>query len=193
MTLLAVAIVSLRTKSTRLKAVSCKPIDDARLLKHQLMEELSDWMAEHHLKQSGAAPILTISRPQLSDVKTPKFTIDTLLKMLSRAGKPVKLAIGWPAEVAPRHECCLSLAQRGWERDWPSAVIGGVRKLLPEDSLPPGFLEAGSTDAAFATLIERLPRRSQTSRRFDRFIPAALWSRSLAGLAFRLPELQDVR
>jgi len=63
----------------------------------QLMDELSTWIAEHHLKQAEAAEILMVSRPRVSDVvnkKTAKFTIDTLVEMLSRVGKPVKLAIG---------------------------------------------------------------------------------------------------
>jgi hypothetical protein len=60
-------------------------------------EELSAWIAEHHLKPAEAAEILMVSRPRVSDVfnkKTAKFTIDTLVEMLSRIGKPVKLAIG---------------------------------------------------------------------------------------------------
>jgi phage-related protein/predicted XRE-type DNA-binding protein len=83
-------------EAKRLKAASRKQINDARLLKQQLMEELSGWIAEHHLKQSEAAQILMVSRPRVSDVvnrKTSKFTIDTLVEMLSRVGKPVKLAI----------------------------------------------------------------------------------------------------
>ena len=47
-------------------------------------------------KQAEAAGILMVSRPRVSDVvnrKTAKFTIDTLVEMLSRAGKPVKLAV----------------------------------------------------------------------------------------------------
>ena len=46
--------------------------------------------------QSKTAEILMVSRPRVSDVvnkKTAKFTIDTLVEMLSRVGKPVKLAI----------------------------------------------------------------------------------------------------
>jgi predicted XRE-type DNA-binding protein len=38
-----------------------------------------------------------VSRPRVSDVankKSSKFTIDTLVEMLSRVGKPVKLAVG---------------------------------------------------------------------------------------------------
>jgi predicted XRE-type DNA-binding protein len=83
-------------EAKRLHAASRKQINDTRLLKRQLMEELSIWIAEHHLKQADAAGILMVSRPRISDVvnkKTAKFTIDTLVEMLSRVGKPVKLAI----------------------------------------------------------------------------------------------------
>ena len=83
-------------EAKRLHAASRRQIDDARLLKQQLMEELSVWIEEHHLKQSEAAEILMVSRPRVSDVvnkKTAKFTIDTLVEMLSRVGKPVRLAV----------------------------------------------------------------------------------------------------
>ena len=85
------------TEAKRLHAASRKQINDTRLLKRQLMDELSNWIAKHHLKQAEAAEVLMVSRPRVSDVvnkKTGKFTIDTLVEMLSRAGKPVKLAIG---------------------------------------------------------------------------------------------------
>jgi predicted XRE-type DNA-binding protein len=78
-------------------AASHKQISDTRLLKQQLMEELSVWIAKHHMKQAEAAEILMVSRPRVSDVvnqKTAKFNIDTLVEMLSRVGKPVHLAIG---------------------------------------------------------------------------------------------------
>ena len=83
-------------EAKRLQAASRQQINDAQLLKQQLMEELSVWIAKHHLKQAEAAEILMVSRPRVSDVvnkKTAKFTIDTLVEMLSRAGKPVKLAV----------------------------------------------------------------------------------------------------
>ena len=83
-------------EAKRLQAASRRQINDKRLLKQQLMEELSAWIAKHHLKQSQAAEILMVSRPRVSDVvnkKTAKFTIDTLVEMLSRIGKPVKLAV----------------------------------------------------------------------------------------------------
>ena len=84
-------------EAKRLLAASRKQIDDTRRLKQQLMEELSTWIAKHHLKQAEAAEILMVSRPRVSDVmnkKTAKFTIDTLVEMLSRVGKSVKLVIG---------------------------------------------------------------------------------------------------
>lgn len=80
-----------------LQAASRKQINDTRLLKQQLMEALATWIAAHQLKQAEAAEILMVSRPRVSDVvnkKTAKFTIDTLMDMLSRVGKPVKLTIG---------------------------------------------------------------------------------------------------
>jgi predicted XRE-type DNA-binding protein len=84
-------------EAKKLHAASRKQIDDTRLLKQQLMTELSTWITEHQLKQADAAQILMVSRPRVSDVvnqKTAKFTIDTLVEMLSRVGKPVRLAIG---------------------------------------------------------------------------------------------------
>lgn len=84
-------------EAKRLHAASRKQINDTRLLKRQLMEELAVWIAEHKLKQAEAAEVLMVSRPRVSDVvnkKTAKFTIDTLVEMLSRVGKPVRLAIG---------------------------------------------------------------------------------------------------
>ena len=84
-------------EAAALYAASSQEIDDTRLLKQQLMQALSGWIAEHRLKQADAAQILQVSRPRVSDVvnqKTTKFTIDTLVEMLSRVGKPVRLAIG---------------------------------------------------------------------------------------------------
>jgi predicted XRE-type DNA-binding protein len=60
------------------------------------MEGLSVWIAKHHRKQAEAAEISMVSRPRVSDVvnkETARFTIDTLVEMLSRVGKPVKPAI----------------------------------------------------------------------------------------------------
>jgi predicted XRE-type DNA-binding protein len=84
-------------EAKRLYAASRKQINDALRLKQQLMTELSEWIDEHQLKQAEAAKILMVSRPRVSDVvnlKTAKFSIDTLVEMLNRVGKPVTLTIG---------------------------------------------------------------------------------------------------
>jgi predicted XRE-type DNA-binding protein len=84
-------------EAKRLNEASKKQINDATLLKEQLMGELATWIEQHHLKQAEAAEILMVSRPRVSDVvnrKTTKFTIDSLVEMMSRVGKPVRLAIG---------------------------------------------------------------------------------------------------
>src|ERR1700733_8001105 len=77
----------------RLHAVSQKQINDTRLLKEQLMTELSSWIEQHHLKQAEAAEILMVSRSRVSDVvnkKTAKFTIDTLGALISLMRKRVR-------------------------------------------------------------------------------------------------------
>ena len=84
-------------EAERLHAASQKEINDTRLLKQQLMREISGWIDEHNLRQADAAEILMVSRPRVSDVvnqKTAKFTLDTLVEMLSRIGKPVTIAVG---------------------------------------------------------------------------------------------------
>ena len=84
-------------EARKLRTASRKQINDTCLLKKQLMVELATWINEHQLTQADAAQILMVSRPRVSDVvnqKTAKFTIDTLVEMLSRIGKPVRLAVG---------------------------------------------------------------------------------------------------
>jgi len=86
-----------RAEADRLRAASRRQINDTKALKKQLMNELSRWIEENDLKQADAAEILMVSRPRVSDVvnmKVGKFTIDTLVNMMSRIGKPVRLAIG---------------------------------------------------------------------------------------------------
>lgn len=84
-------------EAERFQAESKQQINNTRVLKEQLMVELSKWISENHLKQADAAQILMVSRPRVSDVvnmKASKFTIDTLVTLLSRIGKPVRFAIG---------------------------------------------------------------------------------------------------
>jgi len=82
--------------AAQFQAQSEQQINDTRALKAQLMGELSKWIDDNHLKQAQTAEILMVSRPRVSDVvnmKVSKFTIDTLVDMLSRIGKPVRLVV----------------------------------------------------------------------------------------------------
>lgn len=84
-------------EAKRLHEASRQQINDTLRLKEQLMAELSTWIEKHQLKQAEAAQILMFSRPRVSDVvngKATKFSIDTLVEMLARVGKPVTLAVG---------------------------------------------------------------------------------------------------
>ncbi|UGS42548.1 helix-turn-helix domain-containing protein [Pseudocitrobacter corydidari] len=74
-----------------------REVEQLIALKQQLMQEIAVWIDEHKLKQADAALKLNISRPRVSDVvnhKTNKFTLDALVMMLVRLGKPVTLQIG---------------------------------------------------------------------------------------------------
>jgi predicted XRE-type DNA-binding protein len=85
------------SEAVRFQNESHQNISDTKVLKEQLMDELSSWIENNHLKQVEAARILMVSRPRVSDMvtkKTSKFTIDALVDMLSRAGKSVQLAVG---------------------------------------------------------------------------------------------------
>lgn len=79
-----------------LHADSQNKIAQTLLLKEQLMTEIGDWIVHQNLRQSDAAKLLQVSRPRVSDVvnkKTEKFTLDSLIQMLSLTGKHVRLVI----------------------------------------------------------------------------------------------------
>ncbi len=79
-----------------LKADLQRQIAEKEAIKKKLMEEIAVWMDEKNLKQEEAAQILGVSRPRISDVvnqKMPKFTIDALISMLTRAGKHVEFSV----------------------------------------------------------------------------------------------------
>ncbi|MGZ8160330.1 MAG: helix-turn-helix domain-containing protein [Methylobacter sp.] len=84
-------------EAAHFQAESQQRINAALLLKEQLMDELSKWIDEQHLKQAEAAEILKINRPRVSDLvnkKAGKFTLDALVSMLERIGKSVSLVVG---------------------------------------------------------------------------------------------------
>jgi predicted XRE-type DNA-binding protein len=79
-----------------LKAESQHIISRKLAIKELLMLELSAWIQAGNFKQTEAAKILGITRPRVSDLmnkKSVKFTIDSLVDMLTRAGKQVHVSI----------------------------------------------------------------------------------------------------
>ena len=83
-------------EAKRLLAEADARIDESIRLKKQLMDEIAKWMEERNVTQATAATALRISRPRVSDVvnhKVDKFTIDSLVTMLARIGKEVRLAV----------------------------------------------------------------------------------------------------
>ncbi|WPS22998.1 helix-turn-helix domain-containing protein [Klebsiella aerogenes] len=84
-------------EAERLRAQAEQEVEQLMILKRQLMQEIAEWIDENQLKQADAAAKLNISRPRISDVvnqKTSKFTLDALVMMLMKLGKPVSLQVG---------------------------------------------------------------------------------------------------
>lgn len=82
------------------------------------MDKLSAWIVEHRLKQAEAAEILMVSRPRVSDVmnkKAAKFTIVTLIELLCRIGKPVKMTEH--ADPTTEIVACLRNSVERWQWD----------------------------------------------------------------------------
>lgn len=80
----------------RYSAESKAIINREKALKESLMTEISTWIEQRHLTQVAAAEILGVTRPRVSDIvrkQTVKFTLDSLVGMLGRAGKEVHLSV----------------------------------------------------------------------------------------------------
>lgn len=72
-------------------------VEQLILLKQQLMQEISGWIHENHLKHGAGKYSVSQQLPLVSDVvnqKTNKFTLDALVMMLVKLGKPVTVQIG---------------------------------------------------------------------------------------------------
>ena len=82
--------------AAKMLAETDRAIDRKLALKAELMKEISTWIEQERLTQDVAAGILGCTRPRVSDIvnkKSPKFTIDALIGMLSRAGKEVRFSV----------------------------------------------------------------------------------------------------
>jgi predicted XRE-type DNA-binding protein len=65
-------------------------------LRAQLMRELEQLIHDARLTQSDAAELLNIHQSRVSDLvrgKIDRFSIDTLVKLLARAGRQVELKV----------------------------------------------------------------------------------------------------
>jgi predicted XRE-type DNA-binding protein len=75
--------------------------DDPRKARHlqvraDLMIALHRLIADRRLTQSRAAKLLGVTQPRISDLvrgKIERFSIDTLVEMLARAGMSVRLSV----------------------------------------------------------------------------------------------------
>lgn len=84
-------------EAKQLQSSAEKEVEQLLTIKRQLMQEISAWIVVNKLRQADAATRLNVSRPRVSDVvnlKTNKFTLDTLVMMLCKLGKPVSVTVG---------------------------------------------------------------------------------------------------
>ncbi len=83
-------------EAAALKVESDRIIMEKLAIKETLMAQISRWIVEKRLTQVDAAEILGTTRPRVSDLtnkKTIKFSIDTLIDMVIRTGKRVTLSV----------------------------------------------------------------------------------------------------
>ena len=79
--------------------------DEAENLKIRtnLMIRLSKLIESRRLTQAQAARLFEVTQPRISDLvrgKIDRFSIDTLVAMLSHAGVPVRVVVGRKSKVA---------------------------------------------------------------------------------------------
>ena len=66
------------------------------LLRSRLMLAIDEYIREENITQSEAAGLLQVSQSRVSDIKRGKinrFTVDSLVAMLSRLGKTIEITI----------------------------------------------------------------------------------------------------
>lgn len=67
------------------------------LIRSKLMVEIKKYIERERLTQAEAAKLFGVTQPRISDLKRGKieiFTVDTLIKMLSRIGMTVSVRVG---------------------------------------------------------------------------------------------------
>lgn len=82
--------------ATMMKANSDRMILAKRVLKEQLMREITAWVTDNKYEPERAASILGITTARLADVqnmRVEKYTVDALVTMLLRTGKSVSIEV----------------------------------------------------------------------------------------------------
>ena len=72
-------------------------------IRTNLMIRLSKLIATRRLTQAQAATLFEVTQPRISDLvrgKLDRFSIDTLVAMLSHAGVPVQIVVGRNSKFA---------------------------------------------------------------------------------------------
>ena len=72
-------------------------------IRTDLMIRLSELIDARRLTQAEAARLFEVTQPRISDLvrgKIDRFSIDTLVAMLSHAGVPVQIVVGRKTKVA---------------------------------------------------------------------------------------------
>lgn len=85
------------TKDSVLDDLGFDPAEAANLkIRAALMRAIEETLDKKNLTQQQAAKLLGVSQPRISNLRRGKmhlFTIDMLVNMLTRLGKPVSLVI----------------------------------------------------------------------------------------------------
>ena len=82
--------------AARLLAESNAIREQKLTLRRELADNIAGWIKDNNLKQQDAAEILMVSRPRVSDIvrsQIGKFSIDTLIEMVARTGKQVRIKV----------------------------------------------------------------------------------------------------
>ena len=86
-----------RRYTNAFEAVGFTPIEAEHLrIRADLMIEVERLIAERGLTQAAAAKLLHVTQPRISDLmrgKIERFSIDSLVEMLSRAGADVTVKV----------------------------------------------------------------------------------------------------
>ena len=95
-------------------------------VRSDLMIAITEYIKDKKITQKDAAELFKVNQPRISDIvngKIDKFTVDTLLNMLTLAGIEVELSI----PVKKHSEVREVVIERA---PWPCRVLTNIRKTV---------------------------------------------------------------